>query len=200
MVRIKSRLQKKGTTGTNKTIKNKLKKTLKQVQDLSHLDDVQQVATKIDKNTGISSIVDGLNNSKFFAGLVMLMLNIGSKYITIELSDNQKNALENGIARQLLIFSIAWLGTRDIKWSIILTAAFVVLTQYLFNEYSSFYILPQQAKKLANSIDVDGDHKLSDNEITRAITILNKAKEDDRIRNQVEMANTLGTYSMNPMN
>ena len=27
-----------------------------------------------------------LNNSKFFAGLVMIMLNIGSKYVTVELS------------------------------------------------------------------------------------------------------------------
>ena len=30
--------------------------------------------------------LSGLNNSKFFAGLVMILLNIGSKYITIKIS------------------------------------------------------------------------------------------------------------------
>ena len=38
-----------------------------------------------------------LNNSKFFAGLVMIMLNIGSKYITIELSKSQEQYLKNKI-------------------------------------------------------------------------------------------------------
>ena len=55
-----------------------------------------------------------LNNSKFFAGLVMIMLNIGSKYITIELSKSQEQYLKNNIGRQLLIFAISWMGSRDI--------------------------------------------------------------------------------------
>ena len=31
-----------------------------------------------------------LSHSKYFSGLMMVMLNVGSKYITIELSDSQK--------------------------------------------------------------------------------------------------------------
>ena len=55
-----------------------------------------------------------LNNSKFFAGLVMIMLNIGSKYVTIELSKSQEAYLKNSVGRQLLIFAISWMGSRDI--------------------------------------------------------------------------------------
>ena len=51
-----------------------------------------------------------LNNSKFFAGLVMIMLNIGSKYVTIELSKSQEAYLKNSVGRQLLIFAISWMG------------------------------------------------------------------------------------------
>ena len=40
--------------------------------------------------TKIRENLASLNNSKFFAGLVMIMLNIGSKYITIELSKTQE--------------------------------------------------------------------------------------------------------------
>ena len=50
-----------------------------------------------------------LNNSKFFAGLVMIMLNIGSKYITIELSKSQEAYLKNSVGRQILIFAISWI-------------------------------------------------------------------------------------------
>ena len=75
-----------------------------------------------------------INNSKLFAGLVMIMLNIGSKYITIKLSKSQEQYLRNSIARQLLIFSIVWMGTRDVILSFFLTATFIVLTDHLFNE------------------------------------------------------------------
>ena len=37
-----------------------------------------------------------LNNSKFFAGLVMIMLNIGSKYITVELSKKMIETINSG--------------------------------------------------------------------------------------------------------
>ena len=77
-----------------------------------------------------------LNNSKFFAGLVMIMLNIGSKYITIELSKTQEEYLKNHIARQILIFSISWMGTRDILMSLALTAIFVVTFSQIFRNLS----------------------------------------------------------------
>ena len=51
---------------------------------------------------------NSINNSKFFAGLVMIILNIGSKYITVRLSKSQEAYLGGTIARQLLIFSVIW--------------------------------------------------------------------------------------------
>ena len=80
--------------------------------------------------------VKSLNNSKFFAGLIMIMLNIGSKYITIELSKSQEQYLRNSIGRQLLIFSIAWMGSRDIFLALAITGIFYVLTMFLFKEDS----------------------------------------------------------------
>ena len=45
------------------------------------------------KNLGLLGLLfmylGRLNSSKFFAGIVMILLNIGSKYITIELSKSQ---------------------------------------------------------------------------------------------------------------
>jgi len=138
----------------------------------------------------IHNSLQKLNNSKFFAGIVMIMLNIGSKYITIELSENQKQYLENSIARQLLIFSIIWMGTRDIYLSLGLTAAFIVLTEYLFNEESEFCILPSSLKKFQHVLDKNNDNYVSDKEMHDAIRVLEKVKRREHKRTQLQMLNT----------
>jgi chitinase len=130
-----------------------------------------------------------LNNSKFFSGLVMIMLNIGSKYITIELSKTQEEYLRNSVGRQILIFSICWMGTRDIYLALALTAIFEILTQYLFNENSKFCILPKYVIALSNAMDTNNDGKVSESEIRKAIEILNKAKKDDLMRQKLEAIN-----------
>jgi hypothetical protein len=104
------------------------------------------------------------------------MLNIGSKYIVIELSPNQEAYFRNNIARQFLIFSIAWMGTRDILISLYITAAFTILTQFLLNENSYFCILPKSLQKMKVALDKNNDGVISKKEIDDAIKLLSKAK------------------------
>jgi|SRR6056300_164890 hypothetical protein len=127
--------------------------------------------------TKIKENLASLNNSKFFAGLVMIMLNIGSKYITIELSKTQEEYLKNHIARQILIFSISWMGTRDILMSLALTAIFVVMTEFLFNENSQFCIIPVEYRKYKDVLDLNGDGVVTPDEIKKAEELLKKAKQ-----------------------
>jgi len=89
---------------------------------------------------------DSINESKLLIGLVMIFMNIGSKFIVINLSENQKEFLSNSILRQVLIFCIAFLGTRDIVHALILTAAFVVLVDGLLHEDSRLSIIPKKYK------------------------------------------------------
>lgn len=141
--------------------------------------------------TFIKNSLESLNNSKFFAGLVMIMLNIGSKYVTLELSNTQKEYLRNSIARQFLIFSIVWMGTKDIVLSIILTASFIILTDYLFNENSAFCILPKSLRKIEKAVDFNDDNNISEDEIQKAIKVLEKAKEKTKKENQMLFVNQL---------
>ena len=46
----------------------------------------------------------------FLVGLIMLILNLGSKFITVKFSASQEAYLRNSVGRQLLIFAIAWIG------------------------------------------------------------------------------------------
>lgn len=119
-----------------------------------------------------------LNNSKFFAGVMMMMLNIGSRLFTIHFNKSTEEYLKLGITQQLLLFAIVWMGTRDIYVAITLTAAFTILTDHLFNNDSAYCIVPDRYKTLINStIDTNDDGVVSDKEIADATAILDKAKK-----------------------
>ena len=92
--------------------------------------------------------INTLNNSKYFAGIAMLILNIGTKYISIELSDSQEELLKHMLVRRLGLFTIFWIGTKDILISLILTAVFIIFVSHLFNENSPYCILNKQKNKI----------------------------------------------------
>jgi len=125
----------------------------------------------------LNKLSDKLNNSKYFLGVMMILLNIGSKYVTVKLSKSQEAYLRNYIVRELLIFTVCWMGTRDILVSIVVTAAFFILTEHLFNEESKFCILPEKYRKFHLLLDTNGDGVISDQEINDAVALLTKAKK-----------------------
>jgi hypothetical protein len=47
------------------------------------------------------------------------------------------------LAREFIIFAMSWIATRDIVTSIMITASFVILADYLFNEQSKMCVIPQ---------------------------------------------------------
>ena len=129
--------------------------------------------------------IQSINENKFFIGVLMLILNVFSKYVEIKLTKTQEAYFKNNFIRQIFIFAVLWSGTRDIYVSILMTAAFVILADHLFNEESKFCIIPQYwSDKMKQVIDTDGDGKLSDQEIEHAIQILQRAKQDRLNNNQ----------------
>jgi hypothetical protein len=118
-----------------------------------------------------------LNISKLFTGLIMICLNIGSKFITVKLSPSQEEFMKNYVAREVLIFAVCWMGTRDILTSLLLTGAFFIVTEYLFHEDSSLCIAPSYLNKIKDSLDTNGDGIISQSEIDNAIKVLTKTKQ-----------------------
>lgn len=127
-----------------------------------------------------------LNNSKFFAGVVMILLNVGSKFIPIQFSRSTEEYLKMSVTKQLLVFAMAWMGTRDIYASLVLTAVFTVLSDQLFNEESSYCIVPEKYRVLAKLIDTNNDGVVTEIEINSAIAVLEKAKKEKQRKKQKE--------------
>jgi len=121
----------------------------------------------------------------FFAGIMMLTLNIGSRYVQLNLSPSAESYLKYAITKEFLVFTIAWMGTRNIYVALTLTAAFVILADYGLNDKSNFCILPEKFKKLQDSIDTNNDKIISELEIKNAMDVLEKAKRQRENRIQL---------------
>jgi hypothetical protein len=132
--------------------------------------------------------IQAVNNSKLFAGLMIITLNIVSKFANFKLSKTLESYFKFSFSRQILIFVIAWMGTRDIYTSLVITIFFVIITEYLFHEESSFFVMPETFKDYhITLLENENSHeKVSEDDIKKARSVLKKAKEQDLIKEDEE--------------
>jgi hypothetical protein len=84
----------------------------------------------------------GLNGNKYILGLMILLINLGARYIGNEVGDFMHKVLNHKFARRFLIFLVLWMGTKDLVVAGVITITFIVLVNTVFNENSDFCILP----------------------------------------------------------
>ena len=125
----------------------------------------------------IHSGIMKINGSKLFAGIMMLLMNILSKAVVVQMSDTHAEYVRNTIGRELLIFSIVFVATHDIYISTGMTAAFYVLTAHLFNPNSKLCVLPPHMQALKKVVDKNKDGYVSENEVDEAVKILERARQ-----------------------
>ena len=124
----------------------------------------------------LNSYLYSINESKILAALSLLLLNIGSKYIELNISDTQAEYMRNEIGREILIFAMIFVGTRDILLSFIVTAAFIILANTVFHEESKYCIMPDKYRKIKKVLDTNNDNHISNKELYNAYEILHKNK------------------------
>lgn len=116
-----------------------------------------------------------MGTNKLLLGVFMIFINIGSRYIELKLTKGQEMILKN-IAREVLIFTIAFIHTKDLILSFVITGIFIILANFVFNEKSKYCILPDKYKNLESLIDTNQDNIISENEINKAYDTLKKAR------------------------
>lgn len=119
-----------------------------------------------------------INESKFMIGAMMILLNIGTRYIDLKLTKTQEQMIRNNITREILIFAIVFMGTRDILFAILITAAFIILSDHVFNDKSKYCLFPEKMKQITALIDVDKDGVVTPEEEQRALDVLRKAENN----------------------
>jgi|TARA_B110000208_G_scaffold190670_1_gene255201 hypothetical protein len=83
----------------------------------------------------VQNTSDMINENKYFIGIMMIMVNIGSRFIIEELSDEQRKFVNNPYFRRLVIFSVIFMATRDVIISFIVTAFILIFLYAGYDEY-----------------------------------------------------------------
>jgi hypothetical protein len=117
----------------------------------------------------LDKIFNWLNSSSYFLGLMMILLNIGSKYLMIEFGSIIDYVFNIKFIRRLMLFTVFFVATRNVKTSIVLTGIFIVLSFELFNDKSNNCIIPPTWLKYMEN---ESKQKNSKTEIQHALSIL----------------------------
>lgn len=99
-------------------------------------------AASIGGTSALALATVGLNGNKYMLGLMILLINLGARYIGNEVGEFMHKVLNHKFSRRFLIFLVLWMGTRDLVVAGVITIGFILLVNTLFNENSSFSILP----------------------------------------------------------
>jgi hypothetical protein len=136
--------------------------------------------TFVEMMTYINTHILNLNQNKVFAGLVIIVLNISSKFVTIKLSKSMEAYLKYTFSRSILIFAMAWMGTRDIYTALFITILFGICANYLFNEESAYCCLPESFTSYHEGLAAEPPQvsppQVTPQQIDDAIQVLSNAK------------------------
>ena len=128
------------------------------------------------------SIISPINDSKIFAGLVILTLNLSSKLLTLPMSRTVEAVLKNSLhfSQYILVFAMAWMGTRDILVALFVSFIFGILMEFIFNEKSAFCVLPESfvTMQLQTLEQFEGNpNNVSGDELKAAMRTIEKAQK-----------------------
>jgi hypothetical protein len=125
---------------------------------------------------------------------MMICLNIGSRYIQLNLDESTESYIKYALTKEILVFTISWMATRNIYHALVLTAVFVVLADFALNEKSKYCILPKNFIKSRKLGEYTNNKIITEKEFNDAMEIVEKYKTQ---KNKSSQLNYLDAYNMN---
>lgn len=95
------------------------------------------VVAAISTLSPLDAVFGLFNSNMYFVGLMMLLLNLGGRFIVMEVSKEQEQFFQHPWVRRFLIFVVLFVATRNVLISFWATVVVVLVLGYLFNENSS---------------------------------------------------------------
>jgi hypothetical protein len=117
-------------------------------------------------------ILNSVASSRIFNGLIILITNLGGKYIALDMPTNIDFLFSNYfILRLLVMFSVFFMATRDIKMSILLLLLFLIIIKFFINEKSTFCLYKN-----------DLNNKITEEDFNKAQIIIKKYVKENNIK------------------
>ena len=113
------------------------------------------------KTFKLEGLFKTLDNSKIFLAFVFLIHLVGCKYIEEQIGEGLRNILKHTWAKGILIFCATFVITKSTKISLYTAGLGFIIFRYLFQDDSTYCILPNKKKVNVEAekkeIDVEGE-------------------------------------------
>ena len=97
---------------------------------------VGAVTSAITATNPLDVLMASVNSNPYFIGLMMLLLNLGGRFLALEITKGQEKFLSQPIIRRFFLFAVLFVATRNVIIAAGLAIIVILLLGYLFNENS----------------------------------------------------------------
>ena len=81
-------------------------------------------------------LMSAVNTNPYFIGVMMLLLNLGGRFLALEISKEQEKFLAQPAVRRFFLFAVLFVATRNFVIAAGLAVIVIILLGYLLNENS----------------------------------------------------------------
>jgi hypothetical protein len=114
----------------------------------------------------LEMFINSLNTNPYFIGFMMLLLNLGGRFIGMEMSKEQEKTFQHPWIRKFFIFTVFFVATRNILVALALTIVTLLLLAFLLNETSDFYIFGTKTVEVQSIPTQDSNSTSTQNGLT----------------------------------
>lgn len=114
--------------------------------------------------------LEKIAENKYFIGVVMIMMNIGARFMIEELTPKQKEFINTQYFRRFIVFCAFFAATRDLLATVTLTIIFILFVGEFSTDSND---VKNQKKKKITNIDIQ-------NELNSVINKVRMMAEDDK--------------------
>jgi hypothetical protein len=103
-------------------------------------------------------LLSTISTNPYFIGLMMILLNLGGRFLGLEMSPQQEKFFQHPYVRRLLIFTVLFVATRNIWVAFWMSIIVILCIGYLFNEKSGLCLFAWRGVS-GSKCDTDADKK-----------------------------------------
>jgi hypothetical protein len=118
----------------------------------------------------MTNTLEKIAENKYFIGVVMIMMNIGARFMIEELTPKQKEWINTQTFRRFIVFCAFFAATRDLLAAVTLTIIFILFVGEFSTDNQD---VKNQKKKKITNIDIQ-------NELNSVINKVRMMAEDDK--------------------
>lgn len=96
--------------------------------------------------------LDSLTTIEPVSIFFMILVQIGGRYLKIELTDAQQRIINNPLFQAVILFAIIYMATKNVVSSILIVGIVYLCVYVLFNEHHKYNILSRKWLKNENFV------------------------------------------------